>query len=133
MDFDDLEKEGGNTLRVRVRIDVHKPLRRGTIIKIGSKGEEEWITMKCEKLPDYCYGCGRMGHLAKECEDPETLNNDKLQYGTGLKMDFPYRNKIKGKVEMETAGQNKGDRWRKKEDGKNREADKIQRRRGPEG
>lgn len=99
--MDEMEREGGNSLRIRVKIDVQKPLRRGTMIRIGSRGEEEWIEMRFEKLPDYCYGCGRLGHLAKECDDSESLNSNKPQYGIGLKMEFIPKGKSKNKKENE--------------------------------
>lgn len=51
LDLDKMETEWGDSLRVKVKIDVTKPLWRGTFIRIGSKGSptsimnvEEWDT-----------------------------------------------------------------------------------------
>ncbi|KAJ8424699.1 hypothetical protein Cgig2_018506 [Carnegiea gigantea] len=40
-----------------------------------------WIRFKFVKLPDFCYGCGRLGHTLKDCEivvakddDPDLCN-----------------------------------------------------------
>lgn len=55
------EEEGrvwGETLRVKVKLEANKPLRRGTKVKVGSMAEEEWIPITIEKLPDFCYQCG---------------------------------------------------------------------------
>lgn len=85
VDLDDFDREGGDSLRIRVKINVRKPLRRGTFIKIGSQGEEEWVEMRFEKLPDFSYGCGRMGHITRDCEDKETAAREDQQYGIWLK------------------------------------------------
>ncbi|KAJ8421948.1 hypothetical protein Cgig2_006419 [Carnegiea gigantea] len=50
-------------LCLHVDIDVSKPFRRGLHISIG--GKTLWIHFKHIKLPDFCYGCGRLGHILK--------------------------------------------------------------------
>lgn len=55
-------------MRVRVRLDVTKPLVRGKRIKIESF-EWVWVRFGYEKLPDYCYYCGLFGHGHQECEE----------------------------------------------------------------
>ena len=41
-------------MRVRVSIDITKPLSRGR--KFGkSNGEESWASFKYERLPNLCY------------------------------------------------------------------------------
>ena len=58
--------EGNNFMRVRVKIDVTKPLCRGR--KIGlSNGEESWVSFKYEHMPNLCYWCGCLTHYDKEC------------------------------------------------------------------
>lgn len=58
--------EDSHFMRVRVRIDITKPLCRGR--KIGpSDGKEGWVNFKYERLPNLCYWCGRLTHHDKEC------------------------------------------------------------------
>lgn len=58
----------GKTLRVKVKFDINKPLRRGTKINVGSIVEEAWIPITIEKLLDVCYQCGRLGHVMNDYE-----------------------------------------------------------------
>lgn len=43
-----------------------KPLKRGTILK-NKEGDVYKITFKFERLLDFCYNCGRVDHLLKDC------------------------------------------------------------------
>ena len=51
-------------LRVRVFVNVTKPLVR--LVPITLK-ERKKYPMFYEKLPDFCFFCGRMGHVVEEC------------------------------------------------------------------
>ncbi|XP_062017468.1 uncharacterized protein LOC133733842 [Rosa rugosa] len=56
-----------NCMRLRVRLDVTKPLRRG--MKICLEGcEPFWVDFKYEGVPKFCYHCGIWGHNESECE-----------------------------------------------------------------
>ncbi|XP_058223598.1 uncharacterized protein LOC131333208 [Rhododendron vialii] len=54
-------------LRVRVWIDVTKPLKEGFFLK--RVNEDLWVKFRYERLSDYCYGCGRIGHTQNDCLD----------------------------------------------------------------
>lgn len=82
---DEKGKMEGETLRVRVKLNVSKPLRRGTNIKAGTMAEKKWIRVTYEKLPDFCYYCGRLGHVDQECEEEGSDNNSKRDYGVDLR------------------------------------------------
>ena len=66
---DEAEKEmvGGDFVRVRVRIDVSKPLSRGRRVVLDEE-TEIWISFKYEKLSNFCYCCGMVTHDERECE-----------------------------------------------------------------
>lgn len=50
-------------LRVKVEINVNLPLPKGFWLKRKpDKGRDLWISYKYEKLSDFCYACGRIGH-----------------------------------------------------------------------
>lgn len=57
-----------NYLRIRVVIDVHRPLKSQMRIKKAG-GEWMWIQFKYDRLPSFCFYCGRIGHTEKFCED----------------------------------------------------------------
>lgn len=53
-------------LRVRVTIDITKPLKRK--MKISSPGNDcFWISFKYENIPTFCFICGILGHSEKFC------------------------------------------------------------------
>ncbi|XBH72903.1 hypothetical protein VPH35_100106 [Triticum aestivum] len=55
-----------STLRVRVYVDVNSPLVRFVPITLK---EYKRYSVYYEKLPDFCFACGKMGHVADECGD----------------------------------------------------------------
>ncbi|CAH9120076.1 unnamed protein product [Cuscuta epithymum] len=52
-------------LRIRICMDVRKPLKKGTSLKKEGKGH--WVDFKYEKLPNFCFICGVIGHSDKFC------------------------------------------------------------------
>jgi hypothetical protein len=58
----------GRYLRVRVAINLFQPLERGrTLFLTGNKC---WVSFKYEKLPVFCFWCGRIIHGLKGCPEP---------------------------------------------------------------
>lgn len=57
----------GNFYRVRIRIDVHKPLK--TAVSLVHEGKRQIFKVKYERLPDWCAVCGHLGHQYKEHGD----------------------------------------------------------------
>ncbi|XP_040991016.1 uncharacterized protein LOC121238254 [Juglans microcarpa x Juglans regia] len=87
----DLEKgevEWGEYLRVQVTFNVTEPLLRGAKLSIGG-GESVWIHFSYERLPNFCYWCGRVGHTDKDCafrtRDSEVQKMVAQPYGVWLR------------------------------------------------
>lgn len=73
-------------LRVRVRIDIRKPLKRWLRVDVMRDGNETVIVLRYERLPNYCFLCGRVDHVMKECPGSEPIpvvnGIETLSYGT---------------------------------------------------
>ncbi|CAB4298915.1 unnamed protein product [Prunus armeniaca] len=52
-------------IRVRVVVDISKPLARGVMINSG--GAKHWIRFKYDRLPVFCARFGLLGHEARSC------------------------------------------------------------------
>jgi hypothetical protein len=55
----------GSYLRLRVVIDLMKPLDRGRALSLA--GKSSWVEFKYEKLPLFCYRCGCIIHGSNRC------------------------------------------------------------------
>uniref|UniRef100_A0A7N2MQT9 CCHC-type domain-containing protein n=1 Tax=Quercus lobata TaxID=97700 RepID=A0A7N2MQT9_QUELO len=62
-------------MRVRVELEIDKPLRRGAYI-VSSEEERLWLTFKYERLPTVCFICGKLGHDKKHCPAARDCEND---------------------------------------------------------
>ena len=75
---------GGDFLQIRFKVHVSKPLCRGRRVALDDK-DEVWVSSKYEKLPNFCYRCGKVSHMDKECEkwlaSKGTLTLDQQEYG----------------------------------------------------
>ncbi|KAL0437567.1 UNVERIFIED_CONTAM: hypothetical protein Sradi_0464600 [Sesamum radiatum] len=67
VDMDNSMDLWGASMRIRVSLDITKPLRRVLKLKTTMR-DELLITFTYEKLPNFCYICGRLGHLSEACE-----------------------------------------------------------------
>ncbi|KAL4297820.1 hypothetical protein GQ457_12G013390 [Hibiscus cannabinus] len=82
--------EGGNLgefLRIRVAIDITKPLRRCVFLSNGQGQKSSPCPLKYERLPRLCYYCGLLGHDLAVCQSiPADFDHRKLQYGSWLRV-----------------------------------------------
>lgn len=80
-----------NYLRIRVSIDLNRPLKNRMKIKKPG-GEWLWIQFKYERLPSFCFYCGRIGHTEKFCEEMF----DNTQSSEGRRYDSSLRAPVRG-------------------------------------
>ncbi|KAL0431436.1 UNVERIFIED_CONTAM: hypothetical protein Sradi_0769600 [Sesamum radiatum] len=78
----------GSFMRLRIGIDVTKPLPQVVKIRIVL-GDEQIVTFTYEWLPNFCYLCGRNGHISNWCETRFQLEfvdlGDSSPYGLWLR------------------------------------------------
>ncbi|KAK6126675.1 hypothetical protein DH2020_039583 [Rehmannia glutinosa] len=91
VEIDNTTLEGfDRSVRIKVMVNVTKPLKRGIKIKTDD-GNSMWIPIMYERLPSFCYICGCVGHIKRDCSvDDEAdefagLEDDELPYGDWLR------------------------------------------------
>ncbi|KAI8003399.1 hypothetical protein LOK49_LG08G00886 [Camellia lanceoleosa] len=103
MEYGDGGIAWGRTLRIRVEINIDKPLRRGLKLALGGQ-ESVWIMLQYERLPNFCFHCGLLGHSVRDCGNRllEGAHREevRLQYGPWLRADTP-----RGRVRRESHGE----------------------------
>ncbi|KAL5823721.1 hypothetical protein ACOSQ4_021621 [Xanthoceras sorbifolium] len=83
----------GKFLKVRVGIDVMKPLKRGLKVKL----EDLLVAapIKYERLLEFCFACGLLGHALRDCDDEtamrEALDGSSTKFGSWLRAAPPER------------------------------------------
>lgn len=98
----------GRFLRVGIEVDVIKLLERCFIVNLECE-DSFTIFLKYEKLPDYYFDCGMLGHTNKECPS-ETPNQPydpkvKAKYVDWLKVLLPSKSKRPGPPQTQTQSQ----------------------------
>ncbi|XP_042962494.1 uncharacterized protein LOC122296766 [Carya illinoinensis] len=62
----------GEFIRMKVELDITKPIQRGLFLTI--EGKKSWIVLKYERLPNLCFRCGCIKHNAKGCSVNNTCS-----------------------------------------------------------
>ena len=83
MDRQARQSEQAKFIRIRVDLLLDKPLRRGGRVA-SVEGEKCWVSFRYERLPIFCFQCGKLGHNEKHCLDPPDQQNPR-QYGDWLR------------------------------------------------
>lgn len=63
-------------LRMQVEINIEEPIKEG-IWWTNHAGLEKWTPIKYERLPDFCYGCGRIGHTGQHYNEEIAFSEHK--------------------------------------------------------
>jgi hypothetical protein len=71
-------------LRVKVGLEIAKPLMRSKMVQIGDEGQMRWCSFEYEFLTDFCFTCGIIGHTNKSCST-KLKKGETQQYGKWLK------------------------------------------------
>ncbi|PPS01723.1 hypothetical protein GOBAR_AA18948 [Gossypium barbadense] len=79
--------------RLKVQLDVQKPLWRGIFITTGNQ-KKVWLPFKYVNLLNFCFGCGCMGYAMKDCTAISNLGEEKLEY------DLPYSLPLKAESNL---------------------------------
>ncbi|KAL7180279.1 hypothetical protein ACSBR1_043488 [Camellia fascicularis] len=73
-------------LRIHVEVNTLNPLPRGLWLQRPREGKEIWISFKYEKLSDFCYDYGRLGHDNKVCKFVTREQGQSSGYGPALRI-----------------------------------------------
>ncbi|XP_074293436.1 uncharacterized protein LOC141620475 [Silene latifolia] len=80
---DSSSPEIDRAVRLRIVHDVRKPLKKYVGVRMA-KGNLIEFKVKYERLPIFCYDCGRLGHGEKDCEEGP-YEEGELQFGEELR------------------------------------------------
>lgn len=97
-------------VRIRVVLDIQKPLRRRMKIK-REGGAWSWLNFKYERLGTFCFVCGILGHTERECnvvyENPEK----EIERAYGVWLRAQNRNSKSGIVARWLRSSDGGGKW----------------------
>ncbi|KAL5788009.1 hypothetical protein ACOSP7_004958 [Xanthoceras sorbifolium] len=89
-----INREAFRTVIPKIWKMAQDPLRRCVRIDLDGFGTISTMLLKYERLPEFCFQCGILGHATRECLD---LNHEimggsqKFEYGTWLRATSPVR------------------------------------------
>lgn len=70
----ELEMQRRGYIRMKVEVEVAEPLKPGFWWS-NERGQEKWADIRYERLSDFCYGCGILGHTAQNCNRDITTSD----------------------------------------------------------
>ncbi|KAH9792118.1 CCHC-type domain-containing protein [Citrus sinensis] len=103
----DTDEEGnciGEIVRLRISVDITKPLQKILEVETEDEGSIP-IPILYERLLDFCFCCGLIGHQYKEC----------IEYKGQPKEDLPYGYWMKATTRARKLKQNRRDKWHREQ------------------
>lgn len=77
-------------MRIKIRVDVKRPLKRKKKIK-RRNGSEFVVTCKYERLGDFCFACGLVTHTERFCRKSIDYRSDGGNKEWGVWLRAPVR------------------------------------------
>lgn len=76
----------GKHMKMLVEMDISQPILRGTSARFNEKSR--WIHFRYDRIPDFCYNCGIIGHGDKVCfnRNSKETTDQGQQYGEWLRV-----------------------------------------------
>lgn len=71
----------GRYARIHVSLNINKHLRQCIWIKSDQEHDDICIILVYEKLPNFCFKCGKLGHIVRDCDSQEEEGST-LKFGT---------------------------------------------------
>jgi hypothetical protein len=84
MEVEDDEMAIGQFLQIKVILDIRKPLMRGVTLHVGEGERPMWCPLVYKFLPEFCYTCGRIGHMEK-CYEVMLKEGEVQQFSKNLR------------------------------------------------
>ena len=108
MDRQARQSEQAKFIRIRVDLLLDKPLRReGRVASV--EGEKCWVSFRYERLPIFCFQCGKLGHNEKHCLDPpdqQTPGNMVIGFGLKVIQGWEWKDLNQPVMEIKSYSQN---------------------------
>ncbi|KAA3470617.1 reverse transcriptase [Gossypium australe] len=89
----------GDWCRLRVNLDVQKPLRRGIFVS-SDNSVKSWIPFKFEKLPVFYFSCGRLDHGLNDCKLSDPAEKIRTREDPPYSIALKAESKVTGKESM---------------------------------
>ncbi|TXG70018.1 hypothetical protein EZV62_004953 [Acer yangbiense] len=85
----------GKLIRIRVIIDITIPLKRGLRVALGEDEKVIEVMICYEHLLNFCYFCGKIGHLVRDCplNTKNITDNSGFKFGPWMRAASLIRNK----------------------------------------
>ena len=100
--FTFMDEIGLPVIRMKVKVDLSKPLPRGFYVGEDTDWiEKDWASFKYERLPSICWFYGMFDHTTPKCRDLMVTNTRKLEYLPSNIKAFPAKELSKFRLNLE--------------------------------